>query len=152
MSHLNKLSRIALDGEKVSEPTGAPVLANKKPEPMGQGRPPLQLWSVIPTELAALMDAVESAAEEGSGFDLLEIERVEAFWQMLEAFSTAHGFVLSLRGGSRVYLQLVTASDDEKPIEEIEVLPMAEERYPDLKGGGIVWINEAREINRFLKP
>ena len=53
------------------------------------------LWSVIPTELAALMDAVESAAEEGSGFDLLDIERVESFWQMLEAFSTAHGFVLS---------------------------------------------------------
>jgi hypothetical protein len=143
---------IDLDDETSSEPTGTPVLANKKIEPMGRGRPPLQLWSVIPTELAALMDAVESAGEEGSGFDLLDIERVEAFWQMLDAFATAHGFVLSLRGGSRVYLQYITASDDDKPVEEIEVLPMSGERYPDLRGGGIVWIDEVEELNRFLKP
>jgi hypothetical protein len=151
MSHVNKLPHIAPDGEKVSEPTGTPVLTSKKSEPMGRGALPLQLWSVIPTELAALMDAVESAGEEGSGFDLLDIERVEAFWQMLDAFSTAHGFVLTLRGGSRIYLQLVTATDDEKPIEEIEVLPMTDERYPDLRGGGIVWNDEVEELNRFLK-
>jgi hypothetical protein len=150
MSYMKR--SIALDDEATSEPTGAPVLANTKSEPMGRGRPPLKLWSVVPTELAALMDAVESAAEEGSGFDLLDIEHVEAFWQMIETFSTAHGFVLTLRGGSRVYLQYLTATDDEKPIEEIQVLPMAGERRPDLKGGGIVWIDAVDELNRFLRP
>ena len=150
MSHMKRT--IGLDGENASEPTGVPVLANTKSDPMGRGRLPLLLWSVIPTELSALIDAIESAGEEGSGFDLLDIECVEAFWQMIDSFSTAHGFVLALRGGSRVYLQLITATDDEKPIEEIEVLPMADERYPDLQGGGIVWINEVEELNRFLKP
>jgi hypothetical protein len=150
MSYMKRT--IAPDEENASEPAGVPVLTNKKPEPMGRSRPPLQLWSVIPTELAALMDAVESAAEEGSGFDLIDIERVEAFWQMIESCSTAHGFVLALRGGSRVYLQLVSASDDEEPIEEVEVLPMTGARYPDLKGGGIVWSDETEVLNRFLKP
>ena len=150
MSYMKRT--IALDDAQASEPTGAPVLTNRKSEPMGRGRPPLQLWSVVPTELAALMDAVESAGEEGSGFDLLDIERVEAFWQMLESCATAHGFVLALRGGSRVYLQLVTATDDDKPIEEIEVLPMGDERYPDLRGGDFAWIDEVGELNRFLKP
>jgi len=150
MSYIKRT--IALDGEPSSEPTGVPVLSNTTSEPMGRCRLPLQLWSVVPTELAALMDAVESAAEEGSGFDLLDIDRVEAFWQMVEMFSTAHGFVLSLRGGSRVYLQYITATDDEKPIEEVQVLPMADERYPDLKGGGIGWVENVGELNRFLKP
>jgi hypothetical protein len=150
MSYMKRT--IALDGEATSEPTGTPVLSNRKIEPMGRGRPPLRVWSAVPTELLALMDAVESAAEEKSGFDLLDIERVEAFWEMIEDCSTAHGFVLSLRDGSRVYLQYITAIDDERPTEEIEVLPMADERYPDLKGGGIVWQDEVDELNRFLKP
>jgi len=150
MSYMKR--SIALDDEATSEPTGTPVLANTKAEPMGRGRPPLQIWSVVPTELAALMDAVESAGEEGSGFDLLDIERVEAFWQMMETCSTAHGFVLTLRGGSRVYLQYLTASDDDKPIEEIQVLPLGDERHPDLQGGGIVWSDTVDELNRFLKP
>jgi hypothetical protein len=149
MSYMKRT--IALDGEATSEPTGTPSLTNKKIEPMGRGRLPLRIWSVVPTELLALMDAVESAAEEKSGFDLLDIERVEAFWEMIEKCSTAHGFVLLLRDGSRVYLQYITAIDDERPIEEIEVLPMADERYPDLKGGSIVWQDEVSELNRFLK-
>jgi hypothetical protein len=149
MSYIKR--SIVLDDEVASEPSGAPVLGGRKIEPMGRTRPPLRIWSVIPTELAALLDAVESAAEEGSGFDLFDIEQVEAFWQILEPCSAAHGYVLTLRGGSRVYLQLLTATDDDRPIEEVEVLPMRHERYPDLKGAHIAWIDDVDELNRFLK-
>lgn len=150
MSYMKR--SIALDADMASEPTGVPALTNRKPEPRGRGPLPVQLWSVVPIELSALLGAVESASEEQCGFDLIDIERVEVFWQMIEDCSTAHGFVLTLRDGSRVYLQLITAFDDEKPVEEVEVLPMGAERYPDFRGGGIVWINEVNELNCFLKP
>lgn len=145
---------IDLDSETTSAPSGMPVLANRKLEPMGRGHVPLKVWSVVPPELMALMDAVESAEEEKSGFDLLDIERVESFWQRLDGPASSHGFVLSLRGGSRVYLQYITATDDdERPVEEIEVLPLGDERYPDLRGGhGVVWMDAVDELNRFLKP
>jgi hypothetical protein len=148
MSYMKR--SIALDTGTASEPTGTPTLTNRKTEPMGRGRPPLEIWSVVPTELNALMDAVESAGEEGSGFDLLDIERVEAFWQQIELHSTAHGFVLTLRDGTRVYVQYITATDDEKPVEDIVVLLLGGERYPDLRGTDLVWDDDTGELNRFL--
>jgi hypothetical protein len=144
---------IDLDAETTSAPSGAPALINRKTEPRGRGHLPPRVWSTVPTEIAALIDAIESASEEGSCFDLLDVERVELFWQQIESHSTAHGFVLLLRDDSRVYLQYITATDDERPVEDVVVLPMGRERRPELGGGsGITWIDDVEEINRFLRP
>ena len=147
MSYMKRT--IGLDDDTAFDALGRPFPSGRRIEPMSWSRPPLRLWSVLAPEVAALVDAVESAGEEGSGFDLLDIGRVEAFWQMIGIHSVAHGFVLALRNGSRVYLQLVSTAA-EKPVEEIEVLPMGDERYPDLKGSDIAWIDEVDALNRFL--
>lgn len=138
---MSQMTRIAIDGDAASRPVSAPFPPRKTAKP----------WSVVAPEMAALIDAIESAVEEKAGFDLPDVERVEAFWQMIDSHSSAHGFVLALRNRTRLYLQRVTARDDDKPIKEIEVLPMGDERYPDLRGGGIVWLDEVGELNRLLK-
>jgi hypothetical protein len=65
--------------------------------------------------------------------------------------STAHGFVVALRDGRRVYLQLVVDEhgEDEAGVE-LQILPMTGERYPELKGGGFVWSDETRQLNELL--
>src|SRR5690349_20558134 len=78
--------------------------------------------------LQSLIRAIELAAEERWELALVDIERVEAMWEMLDAFSTAHGFVLALTGGRRAYLQYVSDED----AEEVEILPMGDERFPVL--------------------
>ena len=98
--------------------------------------------------LQSLIRAVELGAEERWELALIDIERVEAMWEMLDAFSTAHGFVLALNGGRRAYLQYV--SDEEA--EEVEILPMGDERYPVLGSGGFKWTDDVSGLNLFLKP
>jgi len=107
-------------------------------------------FSPVPPAMYALLDAVTFASKEGYGFDLVDVARVEAFWEMLDDVADAHGFVLSLRDGRRLYLQLVSARDDDEPIDELEMLPMDDERYPQIEGGGIGWCDEVGEINRLL--
>jgi len=97
--------------------------------------------------LDSLLHAVEFCAVEGWGLALIDIERVEAMWEMLDAYSTSHGFVLALTGGRRAYLQYV--SDEEA--EDVQILPMTDERYPALTGGGIKWTADVGDLNRFLK-
>lgn len=98
--------------------------------------------------LQSLVRAVELGAEERWELALMDIERVEAMWEMLDAFSTAHGFVLALTGERRAYLQYV--SDDDA--EEVEILPMGDERFPVLGGGGFRWTDDVSDLNCFLKP
>ena len=56
-------------------------------------------------------------------------------------------FVLALTGGRRAYLQYV--SDEEA--EEVEILPMGDERFPALGSGGFEWTDAVGDVNRFLK-
>lgn len=98
--------------------------------------------------LRSLIRAVELGAEERWELALMDIERVEAIWEMLDAYSTSHGFVLALSGGRRAYLQYV--SDEEA--EEVEIMPMGDERFPSLQGGGFEWSDDVGALNRFLKP
>jgi hypothetical protein len=97
--------------------------------------------------LRSLLRAVEFCCEEHWNLELLDIERVEARWEMIDPFSESHGFVLALTWGRRAYLQYI--SDDEA--EDVQILPMADERYPALKGGGIKWTADVGDLNRFLK-
>ena len=113
------------------------------------------------TSVAAnsLRRALAISIEFDWSFDLDKVERVEALWELLDGDATSHGFVLRLRDGRRCYLQYVMApgfaEDDEtgteeEVVEDIEMLPMRDERHPHLRGGGIRWNDEVDELNRSL--
>ena len=40
----------------------------------------------------------------------------------------------------------------EEENEELQILPMQDERYPQLDGGGIKWSDKVADLNRFLRP
>jgi hypothetical protein len=108
--------------------------------------------AAVPPALTSLLSAVEWASETGSEFVLLDIECVEAYWEMLEAFSTDHGFVLRLRDGRRVYLGLSAVHDDEadEPTDDLEVCWLDNGHRPKISGHA--WIEDTGELNRFLNP
>lgn len=97
--------------------------------------------------LQSLIRAIELGAEERWELALADIERVEAMWEMCDAFSTSHGFVLALTEGRRAYLQYVSDED----VEEVEILPMRGERYPFVSSGGFDWTDRVSDLNGFLK-
>ena len=86
------------------------------------------------------------------GFKRSDIARIESTWEWLDADVTAHGFVLALRDGRRVYIHRVTSFPEDGGDGDFCVLPMADERYPVLKGGGIEWTDDVGDLNCFLKP
>jgi len=96
--------------------------------------------------LQSLVRAVDLADKESWELSLADIVRVEALWEMLDSHSISHGFVLTLTGSRRAYLQYV--SDEEA--EEVEILPMGEERFPILVGSGFDWTDDVGDLNRFL--
>jgi hypothetical protein len=105
----------------------------------------------VPAAFTSLHRALTIAQAEGWGFGPLDVERVESVWETTDPDSMAHGFVLSMRSGRRRYLQYVVAHEGTKIEEEVEQLPMGEERYPDLKTGGGVWQDDrAVALNRIL--
>ena len=65
--------------------------------------------NVLPPRLRSLLRALELAEAEGWGFGPVDVAQVEAYWEMLEDDSTAHGFVLTLHKGRRLYLQYIAA-------------------------------------------
>jgi hypothetical protein len=97
--------------------------------------------------LQSLVRAVDLADKEGWDLALVDIVRIEARWEMVDACSTSHGFVLALTDGRRAYLQYV--SDEE--VEEVEILPMGDERYPLMGAGGFEWTDQVGDLNSFLK-
>lgn len=115
------------------------------------------MWRVlmkasIPPALTSLHRALDISAAHNWRIDLGDIERVEAVWELLDLDSSSHGFVLSLRSGRRCYLQYVMApGDTDEPVEEVEFLPMDNERYPDLRGGDLLWDDDVHELNLLLK-
>jgi len=108
-------------------------------------------YGPIPSPLQALLDAAEFASELQGGFDLLDVRNVEAFWEVIDAFSTAHGFVVALADRRRVYLQLIVDHSQDEPSEELQILPMGDERYPQLEGGGIEWCDDVQVLNQLLR-
>jgi hypothetical protein len=97
--------------------------------------------------LQSLIRAVELGAEERWELALVDIECVEAMWEMCDAYSTSHGFVLGLTDGRRAYLQYVSDED----VEEVEILPMGDERFPVLGSSGFEWSDAVGDLNRFLR-
>lgn len=111
----------------------------------------LLLANPLPPSFRSLLRALDLAPIYGLGLDRLDVERVEALWEMLEDDSTAHGFVLARRDGQRCYLQYIAAHDGDEVTEDVLTLPMNEERYPRFNNnGGIVWDDEVNDLNRLL--
>ncbi len=114
----------------------------------------LSVFTIVPPILQGFLRAVELAAEDDRGFALMDVRHVEATWEIVDGDASAYGFVLALHDGHnsrRLYLQYVCVfSEDES--EELEILPMQDERYPQLEGGGIIWNDEVADLNRFLRP
>jgi hypothetical protein len=111
----------------------------------------LFLANPLPPRLTSLLRALELAPIHGLGVDRLDVERVEALWEMLEVDSTAHGFVLARRDGRRCYLQYIAAYDEDDVTEDVLTLPMGGERYPRFNSsGGVVWDDEVEDLNRLL--
>jgi hypothetical protein len=122
----------------MTEPKTHPVLSPPVHRPISL-RTALLAWSSLPRAMSALMRACEVGRAERVGPALLEVDRVESAWELIDDASTAHGFVLALRDGRRCYLQYVMTADAGAIDEDVVALPMRDERYPDLKGGGVVW-------------
>jgi hypothetical protein len=112
----------------------------------GQRHSSISLAFVTPS-LDSFLRAVAFCDAEGWNLDLLDIERVEAIWEVLDCDSTSHGFVLALTGGRRAYLQYISDND----WDDVQLLPMSDERYPSLGGSRIAWTDRVGDLNRFLK-
>jgi hypothetical protein len=106
--------------------------------------------NALPARLRSLLRALKLAVIEGWGFGPLDVARVEAYWEMLEDDSIAHGFVLTLREGRRLYLQYIAAYEGDDVDEDVQTLQMDKERYPPIEGGGIVWEDDAEDLTRLL--
>jgi hypothetical protein len=106
--------------------------------------------NILPPRLRSLLRALELADVEGWGFGPADVARVEAYWEMLEDDSTAHGFVLTLREGRRLYLQYIAGYEGDDADEDVQTLPMDGERYPPIEGGSIGWNDDAEDLTRLL--
>lgn len=101
----------------------------------------------------AFLRAVALAGDEPNGFKAASVMMVEAMWSALDAEWSIFGFVVSLAGGRRVYLQIIDDYGDAGHIEEVLVLDMlATDRLPSLEGlGAVNWHTEALpEIDELL--
>ncbi len=108
------------------------------------------MTNALPWRLRSLLRARELAATEGWGFVAPDVARVESYWELLEDDSVAHGFVLALRDGRRLYLQYIAAYEGNDVDEDVQTLPMHEERYPLLEGGDMVWDDDVEDLTRLL--
>jgi hypothetical protein len=109
------------------------------------------LWNPLSPSLRSLLRALDLAPIYGLGLGRLDVARVEASWEMLEDDSTAHGFVLTLRDGRRCYLQYIAAYQGDDVDEEVQTLPMEDERYPRFNSaGGIVWDDDTEDLTRLF--
>ena len=94
--------------------------------------------------------AIELAPAELNGFHYSDIERVEACWEIVDVELDVFGFVIVLTYGRRTYLQYICDRLESETKEELQILPMGDELYPQLKGGGVVWSREVKYLNNLL--
>jgi len=118
--------------------------------------PPLSLAAArlalnpLPLSVTSLLRALKLASLHGWGFGAVDVARVEASWEQLDDSSTAHGFVLALRDGTRRYLQYIATYDGDGGDEDVQTLPMGDERYPPIEGGSIDWNDEVGDLSRLF--
>ena len=124
----------------------------KLASPMSPHVAQMLMGGLVPPALTSLRRALGISAAYDWRLHVEEIERGESMWELLDLDSTSHGFVLALRDGRRCYLQYVMSpGDDDDIVEDVETLPMGDERYPDLKGGGICWNDNVKKLNQLLR-
>lgn len=99
-------------------------------------------------EVTYLRRALEIAEEDGLGVARADVQRVASMWSTDDGDWIALGFVLLLQDERRVYLTY--DFDFAEDVEEVELQPMAGERYPAGKGGGVEWTDDVGELNRLL--
>jgi hypothetical protein len=107
-------------------------------------------WNPLPLSVMSLLRALKLASLNGWGFEAIDVARVEASWELLDDSSTAHGFVLAFRDGTRRYLQYIVTYDGDDGDEDVLTLPMRDERYPPIEGGGIDWHDDAGDLSRLF--
>jgi hypothetical protein len=98
----------------------------------------------------SLTDACDLGVEEGWGFDLSEIKRVEARWELIDGDAIAHGFVVERHDGQRAYLSYCWHCEDGEPIEHGELVPMGAELFPQLSGMPH-WTRDVNDLNARLR-
>jgi hypothetical protein len=97
----------------------------------------------LPPDLAAFLRALELSEEYGHGrIDPDEIALVEAAWEIPDTVVSSYGWVLSLQGGRRIYLEYTI--DNTRPGGVSEELTLTElqpgETYPTLDDDtGVFW-------------
>jgi hypothetical protein len=110
------------------------------------------LKALVPPALTSLHRALFLSTAYHWKLDLEDVERVESMWELLDLDSTSHGFVLALHDGRRFYLQYVMApGGDDDVSEDVTLLPMKDERYPQLKGGELPWEDDVERLNELLQ-
>ena len=108
--------------------------------------PDVVTWQ--PAEVRDFRRVLERLDKDGLCVARGDIERVEAFWSFDDGDYSSLGVVLRLRSSCRVCVYY--SFDFCANVEEIEVQPMGDERYPASEGDRIEWNDDADELNRLL--
>lgn len=103
----------------------------------------------VETRFRSLVNVCDLGVKEGWGCPLSEIKRVEAAWGLVDGDATAHGFVVELQDGRRAYLAYSMYFENTF-IEHGEMVPMALERYPELRGIVLGWSTDVSDLNKRL--
>jgi hypothetical protein len=98
----------------------------------------------------SLSKACALGVVRGWRLPLENIRRVEALWEEIDGDSTAHGFVLELHNGSRVYVDYCCCHVRGDFVEHGETLPMGQERYPQFRGTVHRWSSDVEDLNKRL--
>jgi hypothetical protein len=107
----------------------------------------------LPPDLAAFLRALGVSEEYGRGrIDPDEIVLVETAWEIPDTVVSSHGWVLSLQGGRRVYLEYTIDNTRSGGVtEEVTLTELRpDEPYPTLgEDTGVFWYRPDH-LNRHL--
>jgi hypothetical protein len=106
-----------------------------------------------PTDLLALMRAIYLSREQflHEGIHVEQIALIEAAWEISDTVVSSHGWVLSMTGGSRVYLEYTLDGTKSGASEEIELRDLKpDEAFPTLDSNAGVFWYRPDHINRHL--
>jgi hypothetical protein len=94
-----------------------------------------------PLDLQQFLEAAEAAVDDENGFDLDDVLAIEEAWELEDDESVAHGYIVALRSGDRLYVEYRTVPDDDDEAE-LTIVPLdAEMERPDLEhlGQSVKW-------------